>query len=156
MTHKELVRKMSHWLQYSRRCPVVLSELATQHCETPDVIGFHGAGDSILIECKVTRSDFLADKHKIFRRVEETGVGDVRYFAAPPGVIEVDDLPEGWGLMHVHDHQMRTEREPTRKPSNKRAEVVMLMSAIRRLEISTAVFVRQDIPENDNVTNIVD
>ncbi len=120
----------------------------TNDNETPDAIGFHGAGGSILVECKCSRADYLADKTKIFRHYEDMGMGDARYFAAPKGLLKPDELPDGWGLLEMSEHQTREIKEATHKPGNKRAEVKMLMSAIRRLEISTAVFVRAE-EEND-------
>jgi hypothetical protein len=39
---------------------VVLYEFATEADENPDVIGWAPASGSVLIECKLTRSDFLA------------------------------------------------------------------------------------------------
>lgn len=77
MTHKQLVRRMSNWLRNSKGYSVVIAELATRNSETPDVLGFH-AGASMMIECKVSRSDFLADREKRFRRCEELGMGDQR------------------------------------------------------------------------------
>lgn len=143
-THKTLVKKAAAWLRNRKNCNVVFAELATQNNETPDTIGFHGAGGSILVECKTSRADFLADKNKIFRHYEEMGMGDARYFAVPKGMLKPDELPEGWGLLEMSEHQTRETKEATHKPANKRAEVKMLMSAIRRLEISTAVFVRAE------------
>lgn len=144
LTHKQAVRRVSAWLKYSKACSVVMAELATKNSETPDAIGFHGHGASILVECKVSRSDFLADKHKFFRRDEDRGVGDARYFAAPKGIISEQELPEGWGLLVIHATRIDLAVEPKLKTANKRAEVIMLMSAIRRLEISTAVYVRHE------------
>lgn len=150
-SHRELVKRAGAWLRNRKNCGVVMEELATQNNETPDAIGFYGAGGSILVECKTSRSDYLADKNKIFRRFDEMGMGDARYFAAPKGIIRPDELLEGWGLLEVGEHQIREIKEATHKPANKRAEVKMLMSAIRRLEISTAVFVREE--HNDKLTD---
>lgn len=143
-SHRELVRRAGAWLRNRKNCGVVMEELATQNNETPDALGFYGAGGSILIECKTSRADYLADKIKIFRRCEEIGMGDARYFATPKGLLKPDELPEGWGLLEIGEHQIREVKEATHKPANKRAEVKMLMSAIRRLELSTAVFVREE------------
>ena len=142
--HKTLVKRAGAWLRNRKNCCVVMEELATQNNETSDALGFYGAGGSILVECKTSRADYLADKNKIFRRAEEFGMGDTRYFAAPKGLIKPDELPEGWGLLEMSEHQTKETVEATHKPANKRAEVKMLMSAIRRLEISSAVFVRAE------------
>lgn len=141
LTHKQAVRRIGNWLKNTKACPVVISELATANHETPDVIAFHGAGGSILVECKVSRSDFLADRNKSFRRDPESGMGDVRYFATPPGVIRTEDDLEDWGLLEIHERCVKVAREPQHQAANKRAEVKLLMSSIRRLQIATAVYV---------------
>lgn len=145
MTHKELVKRAQAWLANNQRCTIVLAELATRNTETPDAIGFHSSGGaSILIECKATRADFLADKNKIFRREQERGMGDHRYFLVPAKLIKPDELPDAWGLLELHEKQVRVAREATYADANKNAEVVMLVSVLRRLELSTAVFVRHE------------
>ena len=143
-THKFMVRKAVAWLRNRKNCGVVMAELATANNETPDALGFHGLGSSILVECKVSRSDFLADRTKLFRTFEEMGMGDARYFAIPKGLVAPHELPEGWGLIEITDSRTFETKEATQKTSNKRAEVKMLMSALRRLEIATAVFVRHE------------
>ena len=145
-THKKLVRKIAAWLKYNAKYhrTIVVAELAAgSNTETPDVIGWSGC-HSIMVECKTSRADFFADSKKCFRREEERGMGDIRFFAAPKGVLTSEDMPEGWGLLLVDERCVRVEREPTPKKANKDAEVIMLVSAIRRLEISTAVYVVQD------------
>ncbi len=68
--------------------------------EHPDALGFRN-GASCLIEVKCSRSDFLADRKKVFRAEPEKGMGDWRFYLCEPGVITVDDLPAGWGLLYV-------------------------------------------------------
>ena len=146
MNHKELVKRAQAWLTNNQRCTVVLAELATTYnTETPDAIGFHSSGGaSILIECKASRADFLADKNKIFRREEERGMGDRRYFLIPANLIKPEEVPDSWGLLEMHDKQVREKKEALFTTANKNAEIVMLVSALRRLELSTAVFVRHE------------
>lgn len=149
MTHKELVQSTAKWLKNTYRsmlkCSIVIAELSTANSETPDVIGFRH-GQSILIECKVSRSDFLADKKKHFRQAPEQGMGDERYFIAPKDKIKPHELPEHWGLFEIYSSgQIREKVKADRfKEVNKHAEVRMLQSVIRRLEISTAVFVQTE------------
>ena len=147
-SHKDVVRRMAAWLRNSIGCNVVMAELTTANPETPDVLGFRTGGHSILIEVKVSRADFLADKNKSFRRQMDRGMGDMRYFAAPKGLLKADEMPENWGLLEVEERCVRVRKEPERQEANKRAEVAMLTSAIRRLELSTAVFVRADDQSN--------
>jgi hypothetical protein len=144
ITHKGGVRRIANWLKNTKGYPIVISELSTRNSETPDVIAFIGNGASVLIEVKISRSDFLGDKTKHFRRDEARGMGDKRYYAAPKDVITPADLPAGWGLLIMHTSNIEEVVEPTHKTPNKRAELVMLMSILRRLEIATAVYVRQD------------
>lgn len=149
ITHKSAVKRMALWLRNSRGCAVVMAERKVTGCsEQPDVIGWHGHGGSILIECKTSRADFHADRNKFFRRYEENGVGHVRYFAAPRGVLSPEDMPDGWGLLEISDHQVRIRKEAVPKTANKQNEVVMLVSSIRRLELAATVFVRHEDGEH--------
>jgi len=147
-THKALVKRISSWLKGTKRFTVVFSELSTQAGETPDVIGWQGRAYSWLIEVKVSRADFLSDKHKRFRRAEESGMGDRRYFCAPRGMLTANEIPDGWGLLEVDEH-VHITREATYKEANKGNECVMMMSMLRRLEIATAVYVVQEAPEQE-------
>lgn len=139
MTHKQLVRQMQQWLK-RQGSTVVMAELVTRNSETPDVIGWEGAAFSTLIECKISRANFFQDVTKQVRRCEEMGMGDLRYFACPKGLLDPSDLPKGWGLLEVGKHVSKTV-QALRMASNKRNECVMLMSALRRLQLSTAVYV---------------
>src|SRR5438445_758275 len=101
MTHAQLVTKAVHWLR-RYRCGVVLSEQACVSGEMPDAIGWKRACHSVLVECKVTRSDFLADRAKPFRMKPEQGVGSERFYLVPAGLVgpvsRSDWLvrPSGW------------------------------------------------------------
>jgi hypothetical protein len=101
ITHDKLVDIASKWLKKTIKCRVVISELVayTQYGEVPDAIGWK-SGRSILIECKTSRSDFLADKLKNFRRNPDLGLGDFRFFLCPDGLILPSELPIGWGLLY--------------------------------------------------------
>ena len=139
------------WLRnYTQTHTIVITELATSARETPDAIGFSAQGGTTLIECKTSRADFLADKKKHFRVCPKNGMGDHRYFMAPVGLLAAEDLPENWGLIEVYEptESGRRRRHMTVPAKmcllvNQRSETGMLVSVLRRLEISTAVFVRQ-------------
>jgi hypothetical protein len=142
-THKEGVKRVAAWLSGTKRMAVVMAERVVTACsETPDAIAWSSRGESILVEVKVSRADFHADKTKIFRRDEDFGVGTLRYFAAPAGVLKPEDMPEGWGLLAIHQYQVRELLAPATKTANRVNEVAMLVSAIRRLELAATVFVR--------------
>lgn len=83
-------------------CPYVVVELVTCEQEIPDVFGWN-YWTTVLIEVKVSRSDFLADKKKWFRIYPEKGMGDYRYYCCPDGLIKENELPEKWGLLYEKD-----------------------------------------------------
>lgn len=99
MTHAKLVDAAVAWLR-RQGCPVVVGELVTGSAETPDALGWI-SGRSILVECKASRADFLADAKKPFRIHPALGMGDLRFFLAPAGLIRPDELPAGWGLLEA-------------------------------------------------------
>lgn len=103
MTHKELVEVGYKWLLKNTSCGVAFKELKSLSWEIPDVIGFGSSGFSVIIECKVSRSDFLADKSKPFRVNPSLGMGTNRYYCCPKGMIKESELPEGWGLIYVDE-----------------------------------------------------
>ncbi len=112
MTHDELVERAVKWLKSTGRCGVAVPELVTYCDESPDAIGWRSEGQiCVLIECKASRSDFLSDKKKFFRKHPEEGVGNKRYFMTPPGLIDPKELPENWGLLEVNSKQVRKVRE---------------------------------------------
>lgn len=129
-THAELVEVARRWL--ASRCPVVITEMAHSGMETADAIGWTGWG-SILIECKASRADFMADKNKAFRRNPSSGMGIHRYYLAPAGLIQADDLPAGWGLLEVVGSKVKqaVKSEPQDRQSG--AEIGLLVSCIRRI-----------------------
>lgn len=100
LTHSTLVKIAENWLL--KRCGFVFSELTTFAGETPDSIGFR-SGSSILIECKASKTDFFADKKKIFRKNPWMGVGVFRFFLCPKNLIRQDELPDRWGLIEVNN-----------------------------------------------------
>ncbi|AUR95984.1 coil containing protein [Vibrio phage 1.215.B._10N.222.54.F7] len=70
--------------------------------EHPDVFGLHSSGETIILEAKASRSDFLADKKKSFRANPDQGMGDFRYYISPKDVIKESDLDgTQWGLIWV-------------------------------------------------------
>lgn len=133
ITHAVLIMEAKRWL-WRDGCSVVITDMTHQGRETPDAIGWKGRF-STLIECKVSRADFLADAKKPFRRMPETGMGMMRWFCALRGVIRESDLPPRWGLMEWHRGKMWIVRksEPQRHEVGAREEIQLLLSAVRRL-----------------------
>jgi hypothetical protein len=130
--HKALVSAAAEWAK--KRYPVVLTEVVSCARETPDVMGFK-SDQSVLIECKASRSDFHRDKHKVVRMMPENGMGRVRYYCAPTGLLKADDMPNGWGLLGVNNGKARVIHKPAGHylPCNARDEVTLLVSVLRRV-----------------------
>lgn len=109
-THAELCDIAVKWLKRPQSgkgpgCNVAMSECQSGYVgEIPDAIGFrleHPGSVSVVVEVKTSRSDFLADRKKAHR--VEGGMGTYRYFMCPTGLIWVDELPQGWGLLYVNE-----------------------------------------------------
>lgn len=144
LTHADLVRRAEAWLR-GIGCGVTFRELvaATTSGEIPDAIGWRST-ISIMIECKVSRADFLADKNKRFRQHPYLGVGDWRIFMAPEGVIKPEELPAGWGLLVVRGRAvLRVAGVPKSNTGwgappfegHRRNEAALMLSALRRLHM---------------------
>jgi hypothetical protein len=137
MTHAQLVRKAVAWLR-SYRCGVVLSEQACSSGEMPDAIGWKRASHSVLVECKISRSDFLADRSKPFRQKPEGGVGSERFYLVLRALVRPDELPPGWGLLEYHNRRvqmLRPSRKNLRSDEGFRCEMNLLLASLRRVEI---------------------
>src|SRR5215472_16243752 len=100
MTHEKLVSKAVAWLR-NYGCGVVLSEQSCASGETPDAIGWKRGCHSVLVECKISRADFLIDQGKPFRRKPSSGMGCERFYLTPTGLIDPKELPAGWGLLEL-------------------------------------------------------
>jgi hypothetical protein len=70
--------------------------------EQPDVMAMKHLNDVVVIEVKVSRSDFFADKKKPWRNGEVKGIGTERVYLTPPGLLQVSEIPYGWQLWEVH------------------------------------------------------
>lgn len=103
-THKDIVEIAYKWVLKNASCGVAFKELSCVATgEIADVIGFGAWDRSVLVEVKTSRSDFLADKKKSFRIESHKGMGSVRYYCCPKGLIGKDELPTGWGLLYVDE-----------------------------------------------------
>jgi hypothetical protein len=146
LTHDDLIDAAYRWVMKNASCGVAFRELYTCCCngEYPDLIGFGAWGHSVLIECKMSRADFYADKKKPFRICPELGMGTQRFYCCPDGLLQKEDLPEGWGLLWVND-RMKAKcvfksyqgnigiRDGFKK--NIKAEHELMYSALRRLQL---------------------
>jgi hypothetical protein len=137
MTHGQLVERAVLWLRWYH-CGVVLSEQACVSGEMPDAIGWKQACQSVLVECKVTRADFMADRAKPFRLKPDKGVGSERFYLTPPGLVRVEELPPGWGLLELRRGRVETVQvsaKNLRSATGFRYEMNLLLASLRRVEV---------------------
>jgi hypothetical protein len=139
MKHERLVARAVEWLRSSYRCGIVLSEQYCATGEVPDVIGWKASCQSVLVECKVSRSDFLADAHKPFRLAPEDGLGSKRLYMAPVGIIAPSELPKFWGLLECKGREVRLAVKPGKADLRTHVglmkEMNLLLASLRRVEV---------------------
>jgi hypothetical protein len=137
MTHAQLVDRAVRWLR-SYRCGVVLSEQACVSGEMPDALGWKQACHSVLVECKVTRADFLADRAKPFRTKPDKGVGSERFYLTPASLLKREELPAGWGLLELRRgriEMLQASAKNLRTATGFRYEMNLLLASLRRVEV---------------------
>lgn len=160
--HSTLCEVAARWLkrphsQAGPGCKIAVTEPRSGHSggESPDAIGWRRAGSfdgTYLVEVKVSRSDFQADKAKLHRMpsAEDFALGNVRFYLCPEDVIQVDDLPAQWGLLwatrrgHIrslvnpfaHDNHVDRRHAVAEawQASNHQREMFILVGMLSRLE----------------------
>ncbi len=138
MTHAQLVKVAEQWLR-RYRCSIVLSEQQCLSGEMPDAIGWKKKCRSIVVECKVSRGDFLADRGKPWRTNPDIALGCERFYLSPRGVVRPEDLPKGWGLLELHDRRVsvlvKPARQSQRSADGLMNEMNLLLASLRRVEV---------------------
>lgn len=134
MTHESLRKRAVSWLTNTMHCGVVLSELRayTEGNEIPDAIGWK-ADTSTLIEIKVSRSDFHANKDKYCAR---SGImmGAYRYFLTPANLVGAEEIDDEHGLLWAFDRQIKIVKKAQHRIERSwTGEMAMLVSALRRV-----------------------
>lgn len=142
--HRELCVLAGRWLKNNRNntiptCTYVVIELVFDSPELPDVFGWN-YWTSVLIEVKVSHSDFLADFKKEFRKNPEKGLGEHRYYCCPKGVITPEELPKKWGLLYEENGKITIAKEAERQGTNPSGERAIYSSILRREGIKSKVF----------------
>ena len=132
VTHADLVKHAAKWL--TKRCSVVITEMVSGD-ETADAIGWQGT-HTTLIECKVSRADFLADAKKPFRKYESMGMGCQRYYLTPFGLINRLELPDKWGLLFYMGGSVKIIHRSDYLEPNRTQESRVLLSALRRTALN--------------------
>lgn len=137
--HAQLVSRAVEWLRHRYKCGIILSEQYCGSGEVPDVIAWKGFCKSVLVECKVSRADFLADAGKPFRLKAEEGMGSQRFYMAPAGMIRAEELPQYWGLLEVRGREVQLAVKPSRADLRSEVglmkEMNLLLASLRRVEV---------------------
>jgi hypothetical protein len=137
MTHEKLVKKAVAWLR-SYGCGVVLSEQSCASGETPDAIGWKGRCHSVVVECKISRTDFLADREKPFRHKPDKAMGCERFYLTPAGLLRPAELPNSWGLLEIRGKWVEvvcSSSKTLRSTVGFRHEMNLLLASLRRVEV---------------------
>ncbi len=135
VTHTELVDRAAKWLSATRKCVLTLQEpQCYEISEYPDAIGWNVKGESILVECKTTRSDFHKDKAKACKQTGRETMGRERWFLAPVGLLTAADMPDGYGLLEAHATRVQRvcEASTDERPGRVTAEMPILVWAARK------------------------
>jgi hypothetical protein len=160
VTHALLVKKAATWLR-SIGCRVVLTERTTGK-EFHDAIGWRnnwrGAPISYVVECKVSVSDFRADRRKKSRASYDVRPAMHCYYLTPINLLKVDrsgwplkakDVPDGWGLLELpaahravqltahprsHSYGNRSDLDDDRTADQLRGEVEQLYMELYRYQ----------------------
>ena len=115
-----------------------MSEQACLSGEVPDAIGWKRACHSVLVECKISRADFLVDREKAFRQNPELGLGCERFYLTSPGLLRTVDLPVGWGLLECRNRKIEMvhpSAKNLRSVAGFQYEMNLLLASLRRVEI---------------------
>ena len=130
--------RAAKWLMNKEHCRFVLRETNALTGECPDAIGWKYGHRSLMVEAKVSRADFLADRKKQFRKTPSKGVGLFRWMMVPAGMLTVEDMKSlaGWGLLEVKGRSVRETIRATPQPEvDRRAEVSILVQAVANSQL---------------------
>jgi hypothetical protein len=108
--HHALAGRLAQWRRDQGRVTwenielLVDREAGGRQAIRPDVFSMAATYDERRInpcvdEVKVSRADFLADVAKTEKREGYRRIAEVVYYAAPAGMIEVSEVPDGCGLL---------------------------------------------------------
>lgn len=149
MNHADVVEKAGWWLRERMRCcPVLLEPRYGSPAECPDAIGWR-YGNSVVVEAKASRSDFLADKAKPHRK-GGWGMGLRRYYMAPRGIVFPDEIPEGWGYLELRGkgtgrvHKILEAPLRDLAPEDVREEFKLLIGALANVQYRARGVILED------------
>lgn len=133
MTHEELVMRACRWLGSKHRCRPIFAEFKHRYSdEMPDAIGWTRRLTHV-VECKISRADFLKDRKKTHVRAGNS-IGHRRWYLTQPDLIRPEEV-EGHGLLYLMPRGVRlVKKAPHRTPSSTavREEIDILRQAVLR------------------------
>ena len=147
LSHRDLCEIGGRFLKtttfYELKCSYVVVELVSYSQETPDIFGVDGY-KSVLIEVKMSKTDFKNDARKKFRKEGNKALGQQRYYLCPEELLNPDEMPKNWGLLYCNSSgKISYIKDATPFPDNERnfyGEMVIIKSILRRLGIKPQVF----------------
>jgi hypothetical protein len=154
-THRNLCIKAARYLRSKGIHPFHKGQYSVCELERigecPDAFAWGGSSTQ-LIEVKISRSDFLSDKKKLWRQRPEIGIGRFRSYLCPKGLIKPEELPEAWGLLYSDDKGKITEVVKAElQPSNQMEEINLITSILRRENIKPQMFSYKQYRADSNV-----
>ena len=146
--HYRLCCEGARWLRNRKNCEYcdgrwkyVAVEVCVNGCENPDIWAFNG-WSTLVVEVKVSRSDYLNDKKKVWQLPgnEECLAGNYRYYLTPKDLLTAEELPEGVGLLEYDGkHIVRTIRAKRHNISN-HADGIIMASILRRENFREGIY----------------
>lgn len=158
--HYDLCKVTAEWAMKKYNADVAMYEYQNLFSgEFPDVLMFKNS-QSTLFEIKTSHTDFLADSKKDCRKkyknrwyayttrdkkfdlqfktlapdlyyVEKPHLGKHRYFVCEKGIINKEEVPEGWGLYYFKSGRFYKQKESKVFSRNLFAENDILVHALR-------------------------
>ena len=104
LTHGDLCVLAKRWLLSAKGCnPVFVERGSSKSNEMPDAIGWSATG-SIVVECKRTVADYKADRKKMFRVDDGSGMGSQRFYLFTSELWDqlrdgFESESSGWGVV---------------------------------------------------------
>ena len=136
-SHSDLISIAAKWVKNHLGCGAVVTELCggrSLYGEIPDVIGWNGHR-SFTVECKISRADFLADLKKPFRVKPAHGMGLLRFYLTPKGLLKKEDVAaSGWGLLEVGEKRVQSIAPSHVFQRSLKAENMLMYTALQRVQ----------------------
>lgn len=122
----------------------VAVELCTWGSENTDVWGLGNFNESVVIEVKISHSDFKADQKKYCRTEQYAKTygqaGMYRWYLCPEGVIKKEELPEKWGLLYWNGKKIYPVIAPKYFENTSKADMDILTSILTRENFPQVIF----------------